>query len=106
MAKKTSFQTEVVSKDDAATELSGLRSRAMGWRTSKFDPLKQHIQWLDRSKVLRVDEMTKNDVANLRSYIDRNITPVENNVEIIVRSSKVDEEGTKYCVYISKEKAR
>ncbi len=101
---KNTFNTEVVSKDDAVTELSGLRARAMGWRTSKFDPLKQHIQWLDRGKVLRVDEMSKNDVANLRSYIARNITPVENGVDIIVRSSKIDDAGERYCVYISKEK--
>ncbi len=78
----------------------------MGWRKSKFDPLKQHIQWLDRDKVLRVDDMTKNDVANLRSYIDRNITPVDKDVTFIVRSTKVDDEGTTYRVFISLEKVK
>lgn len=106
MAKSKNFKAELVSKEDATDELNKLRSSTMGWRKSKFDPLKQHIQWLDRDKVLRVENMTKNDVANLRSYIDRNITPVDKGIDYVVRSSKVDEEGESYRVFISLEKSK
>lgn len=54
--------------------------------------------------MLRVDEMSKNDVPNLRSFIDRNIKPVEKDLEFVVRSSKIDDDGNSYRVYISKEK--
>lgn len=106
MARSKNFQTELVSRQDAAVELDELRSKTMAWRKSKFDPLKQHIQWLDRNKVLRVDDMSKNDVANLRSYIERNITPVDKDINFVVRSTKVDEKGESYRVFISMEKAK
>lgn len=101
---KSIFKAEVVSRDEAQSQLSELRAKGGGRRTSKFDPLKQHIQWLERDKVLRVDEMSKNDVPNLRSFIDRNIKPVEKDLEFVVRSSKIDDDGNSYRVYISKEK--
>lgn len=101
---KTTFKAEVVSIDEAQSQLSELRSKGGGRRTSKFDPLKQHIQWLDKQKVLRIEEMSKNDVPNLRSFIDRNIKPVEKDMEFVVRSSKIDDEGSSYRVYVSKEK--
>lgn len=101
---KTTFKAEVVSRDEAQSQLSELRSKGGGRRTSKFDPLKQHIQWLDKQQVLRIEEMSKNDVPNLRSFIDRNIKPVEKDLQFVVRSSKIDDEGSSYRVYVSKEK--
>lgn len=103
MAKNT-FKAEVVSIDEAQSQLSELRSKGGGRRTSKFDPLKQHIQWLNREEVLRIDEMSKNDVPNLRSFIERNIKPVEKDLAFVVRSSKIDDDGSRYRVYVSKEK--
>lgn len=103
MAKST-FKAEVVSVDEAQTQLSELRAKGGGRRTSKFDPLKQHIQWLNKDEVLRIDEMSKNDVPNLRSFIERNIQPVEKDLEFVVRSSKIDDDGTRYRVFVSKEK--
>lgn len=104
MAK--TFETDIVSKDEADNQLAELRAGAGGARTSKFEPLKQHIQWLDRNKVLRIEKMGKNDVANLRSYIARNITPVEKGVDIVVRSSRIDDEGKEYRVFVSKERSK
>lgn len=105
MAKSKQFQVEVLSAEDANAELSRLRSDASSWRSSKFDPLKQHIQWLDRGSVLRIDEMRRSDVANLRSYIARNLTPVSNNLEYVVRSHRVGDSGDAYRVFVYCQKA-
>lgn len=104
MAGSKKFEIQIVSVEDASAELSKLRSDASSWRTSKFDPLKQHIQWLDRGSVLRIDEMQRSDVANLRSYIARNLTPVSSDLEFVVRSARVDEAGDTYRVYVSLRK--
>lgn len=105
MANTSKFQVEVLSADEANAELSKLRSDASSWRTSKFDPLKQHIQWLERGSVLRIDEMRRSDVANLRSYISRNLKPLSKGLQYVVRSSRVDEEGDVYRVFVFCEKA-
>ena len=94
MAKKK-WKAEVVTADEAQKELSSLRSSAFN-RTSKFDPLKEQIEWLKDDQVLKVLEMRKNDVGNLRSYIQRNM----NYESFDVKSSKIDEKGEKYRVFI------
>ncbi len=105
MAKSSKFKVEVVPAEEASAELEKLRSDASSWRTSKFDPLKEHIQWLDRGSALRIDEMQRSDVANLRSYIARNLTPVSKDLEYVVRSSRIDEAAEKYRVYVFCRKA-
>ena len=94
------FDTEVLSVDEAKANLSQLRSRGGTVRGSKFDPLKQHIKWLERGKALKIEEMRRADVANLRSYIDRNIEPVGKGLQFVVRSSRIDDEGELYRVYV------
>ena len=64
MAEAKRFEVEVVPAEEANVELSKLRSDASAWRTSKFDPLKQHIQWLDRGNVLRIDEMRRSEATS------------------------------------------
>ena len=100
MSTTRPFEIEVLSTDEANDALTKLRSSASSWRTSKFDPLKQHIQWLDRGSVLRIDEMTRSDVANLRSYIERNVTPVGKRLQYVVRSSRIDDTSDVYRVFI------
>lgn len=100
MSAKKKFHAEVVSADEANANLSELRSKGGSRYSSKFDPLKQHIQWLDRGKVLKIEEMERTDVANLRGYIDRNVKPVGKGLTYIVRSSRIREDGDKYRVYV------
>lgn len=100
MSAKNSFQAEVVSADEANAKLSELRSRGGSRYSSKFDPLKQHIQWLERGKALKIDEMKRSDVANLRSYIDRNVKPVGRGLKYVVRSSRLRDDASKYRVYV------
>jgi hypothetical protein len=100
MSAKKNFHAEVVSAEEAHADLSELRSKGGSRYSSKFDPLKQHIQWLDRGNVLKIEEMERSDVANLRGYIDRNVKPVGKGLRYIVRSSRLSEDGNKYRVYI------
>lgn len=106
MTAKKAFETEILSADKAFASLMELRSKSGPGRVSKFDPLKQHIKWLERGKVLRIDEVRKTDVANLRSYINRNIEPVGKNLEFVVRSSRIDQDDDdRYRVFVFVEKA-
>ncbi|MEX0820758.1 MAG: hypothetical protein WD021_01325 [Rhodothermales bacterium] len=100
MSANKKFQAEVVSTDEAHANLSELRSRSGSRYSSKFDPLKQHIQWLERGMALKIDEMERSDVANLRSYIDRNVQPVGKGLTYVVRSSRIREDGSKYRVFV------
>lgn len=105
MKRGSKFETEIISKDRATDDLSALRRRGNPGRTSKFDPLKQHIQWLDRGRALRIQEMDKADVPKLRDYIARNVTPLSKGQEFIVRSSRIDDDGRKYRVFVFREEA-
>lgn len=49
---------------------------------------------------LKIDEMERSDVANLRSYIDRNVQPVGKGLSYVVRSSRIQEDGSKYRVFV------
>ena len=102
MSAKKNFNAEVVSTEEANANLSELRSKSGSRYSSKFDPLKQHIQWLERGKVLRIEEMERSDVANLRGYIERNVKPVGKGMEYVVRSSRIreDDDDSKYRVFI------
>lgn len=105
MTAKKMFDTEILSADEARASLSELRSRGSSGRTSKFDPLKQHIQWLERGKVLRIEEMKRTDIANLRSYIQRNIKPLGKGLEYVVRSSRIErDDDDRYRVFVFVEK--
>lgn len=75
----------------------------MNARTSKFDPLKQHIQWLGRGQVLRIEEMSQSDVPNLRSFIERNVILDDKKARIVVRSSRIDDSSDRFRVYVFKE---
>ncbi len=100
MHAENTFQAEVVSTDEANANLSRLRSRGGSRYSSKFDPLKQHIQWLKRGQALRIDEMKRSDVANLRSYIDRNVKPLGRGLKYVVRSSRLRDDPSTYRVYV------
>lgn len=104
MKRGTRFETEIVSRDRAADDLRDLRTRANPHQVSKFDPLKQHIQWLEKGRALRIEEMDRADVPKLRSYIARNIKPLDKGHEFVVRSSRIDD-GGKYRVFVFREKA-
>lgn len=100
MNAKKKFQTEIVSLDEANANLSKLRSKGGSRYSSKFDPLKQHIQWLERGKVLKIEEMDRSDVANLRGYIDRNVKPVGKGLKYVVESSRLRDDISKYRVFV------
>lgn len=50
--------------------------------------------------MLRIDEMSRSDVANLRSYIERNVTPMGKRVKFVVRSSRIEDGSDAYRVFI------
>ena len=94
MAKKR-WKPEVITADEAEVQLREFRGGLYN-RTSKFDPLKEQIEWLKDDQALKIVEMEKNDVGNLRSYIKRHM----NYENFDVKSARVDNEGEKYRVFI------
>ena len=107
MGPKRRFYTEVISKEKARAGLAKLRSKgAKAKRRSKFDPLRQHIQWLEYDQALRIEGLTATDVANLRGYVERNIPPLRDELTFDIRSRRADAMGKKYRAYIFCQRAK
>lgn len=97
MAKRTGskkagqFTFQVIPQEEAAEELSELRS-GRGGRSSKYVPLAEAAQNLTGNKVLKV-KLDKNEVGGLRGYLRRRFDE-----KYTVKSSKVD--GDEYIAFV------
>lgn len=92
MAKKQrSFDIERVTATKAKEELSDLRS-GRGGRTSKYLPVAEEAQELNKGQVLKL-KVKKNEVGGLRGYLRRRYGD-----QFTVKSSRLD--GDEYMAFV------
>jgi hypothetical protein len=73
---KSSFSVKTVSSKEAHTTLRSLRS-GRGGRTSKFQPVLNEVQATRKGQVVTVENVAKNQVQTLRSFVYRHLDPDE-----------------------------
>ncbi len=91
MAKDSRFSVERVAKEEAEQELSKLRS-GRGGRVSKYAPVAEQAEDLDRGESLKV-RLKKNEVGGLRGYLQRRFGE-----KFTVKSSRL--EGDEYKAFV------